>query len=66
MRYLFFAAALLSCSKPRPSSTSAEGSSLQCTHNKEYYLTICEDKYVRCYFPSGGGIHCIPIESTQR
>lgn len=66
MRYLFLVATLFSCSKTLPHSASAESGYLQCTHNKEYYLTICEDKYVRCYFPSGGGIHCIPIESTQR
>jgi len=48
----------------KPEPTSAEGSDLHCTLtvNESVRLTICEDKYVRCYLPVNGGVYCFNLK----
>jgi hypothetical protein len=61
MKIMFMIALLASCTPPVP-QTSAQGSNLECSVVAEHQLTICQDKFVRCYMPMHGGIHCMPIK----
>jgi hypothetical protein len=61
MRIMLALALLTSCTAPVP-PTSAQASNLECSVVAEHQLTICQDKFVRCYMPTHGGIYCMPIK----
>lgn len=61
MRAVLIVALLVSCTPPVP-PTSAQASNLECSVVAEHQLTICQDKFVRCYMPMHGGIYCMPIK----
>ena len=63
MRTMFMIALLGGCVNT-PDPTTAENSGLQCsTLEKDLtFITVCQDKFVRCYIPGHGGIHCIPLK----
>lgn len=64
MRLIILIALIATGCLKKPEPTSAEGSDLHCTLtvNESVHITICEDKYVRCYLPVNGGVYCFNLK----